>query len=181
MSRLRSAIIAVVVVGASTVGVAGANRLSGSDTAQAAVPASAAPSLFVPIDAYRTMDTRLEQPVGKMGLTFGRPLPRNVAYVVTGGESPVPNSATAVTFNITLTETEGAGFAQIDRFRTADGSTSTINWTGDGQTVANSGVVQVEPLDTPQPEFGLYVGGAAGAEAHIIIDITGYYIAADVG
>ncbi len=177
MSRIRSVVVAVALVGVSALGVVGAAHFSEGEPVEAAVPTSGTPSLFVPIDAFRTMDTRYEPPVSKIPITSIGPVPRNPSYDHAGPISPVPDNATAITYNITVTETEGAGFVQVDRYSTADGSTSTINWTGDGQTHANSGVVQLEPADYGTV-YGVYVGGAPGAQAHIIIDITGYYIPA---
>lgn len=179
MSRTRSAMVAVALAGVSSLGVMGAIHLSEGEPAAAAVPASGAPSLFVPIDAFRSMDTRIEAPVSKIPITSIGPVPRNATFGF-GPISPVPDNATAITYNVTITETEGAGYVQVDRYSTADGSTSTINWTGDGQTHANGGVVQLEPADYGTV-FGVFVGGAPNAQTHIIIDITGYYIPADAG
>jgi len=74
-----------------------------------------------------------------------------------------------VIVNLTVTETEGAGF-----FRVADGfetvpSTSNINWYADGQTVANLAIVSITP-----PTTGLSIQGGGDGRAHLIIDVLGF-------
>lgn len=74
-----------------------------------------------------------------------------------------------VILNVTVTETEGAGF-----FRVADDiepvpTTSNINWYADGQTVANLAIVKITP-----PNSGIAVQGGGDGRAHLIVDVLGF-------
>ena len=67
--------------------------------------------------------------------------------------------------NVTVTETEGAGF-----FRFADAfqdpaATSNINWWGAGQTLANLAVVSLTASG------GFVIQGGGGGRAHLVIDV----------
>lgn len=139
-------------------------------------------SYFVAIDSYRTMDTRIESPVAKVERTKdnalgGLPVARYVQFELNGPNTiEFPDDAVAVTFNVTVTQTEGAGFVQIDGYSYADGSSSTVNWSSSGQTVANSGVARLTTAFDDPGALGVFLGGAPGAKAHVVIDITGYYM-----
>ena len=82
----------------------------------------------------------------------------------------VPPGATAITFNLTVTDTTGLGFAAVAPGDAASTDTSTINWTAAGMVVANATMVQ---LDTAR-QVKVFVGGTPGASTHFIIDVTGY-------
>ena len=92
------------------------------------------------------------------------------------GNERIPDEATAVAFNVTVTQTEGAGYVQISPPGTAFGETSTINWTGPDQTVANGGNVLLYEGDFFENNLVFHLGGSGGAGTHVIIDITGYYV-----
>lgn len=64
-----------------------------------------------------------------------------------------------------MTETESAGFVQIS-----------LNWTGPDQTVANGGNVLLYDGNAFENNLVFHLDGAGGAGAHVVIDITGYYI-----
>jgi hypothetical protein len=74
--------------------------------------------------------------------------------------------------NLTVTQTVGAGFLTVQAFQgpTKPGGavlTSNINWTSDGQTIANSSLV-------PVGFEGLAELICTGGETHFIIDVQGY-------
>jgi hypothetical protein len=74
-----------------------------------------------------------------------------------------------VILNVTVTETEGAGFFRVaDAFESVP-STSNINWYEDGQTLANMAIVQV-----PVTQSGIAVQGGGAGRAHLVIDVLGF-------
>lgn len=92
----------------------------------------------------------------------------------------IPDEATAVTFNITVADTRGSGFVQVTTGNRELGNTSTINWVQDGEVIANSGVTALFESTLAANEelentFAVFIDGAEGGSAHVIIDITGYY------
>lgn len=130
------------------------------------------PSLFVPISSYRTYDSR-NDPEGKwlVGDDFFLDV-WNDQF----GDPQIPDSATAVSFNVAAVDTEGRGFIQIYGPGTEAFSTSTVNWTQWGVNIANSGSTMLGEFDGNLGLMAVAVGGPAGTRTHIIIDITGYYI-----
>lgn len=163
--------------------------LAGAGSSPTAFPAAAeagAESSFVPIAPYRTLDTREDgDPVDaddndadKVGMDDPEgenPLFVPVPIALEQDGDQIPDTATAVTYNVTVTETEGAGFVQIDTSPGDQGATSTVNWTGPDQTIANSGVVLLGEAFDDTGFITVYVDGVDGAAAHVVIDITGYF------
>lgn len=138
-------------------------------------PLPPAASVFVPISPYRTYDSRTDpDESGKIFLQEQRFVEADIDI---DGTQRIPAEATAVTFNITVTETASAGFVQVFTANQGLGSTSTVNWTGEGQTDSNAGHIQLFE-GTLDNQFGFHVGGAGGAGTHVVIDITGYYVPA---
>ncbi|MEL6891434.1 MAG: hypothetical protein AAFP84_07555 [Actinomycetota bacterium] len=82
----------------------------------------------------------------------------------------VPEGATAIAFNLTITETVGAGFLSLAPGDSTESSASTINWGGPGVTVANAGIVKLD--DARQVK--VFAGGAGST--HFLLDITGYFL-----
>jgi hypothetical protein len=162
----------------------GAGHLAPAFSASAApeavpeqVEATAPASAFVPLSGYRSYDSRIDaDESGKIYLQEQRFV--DVA-VDLDGEEQIPDEATAVTFNVTVTETESAGFVQVSPPGNEFGETSTVNWTGDGQTVANGGHALMYEGPTFENNIVFHVDGAGGAGAHVIIDVTGYFVPID--
>ncbi|MEL6891052.1 MAG: hypothetical protein AAFP84_05625 [Actinomycetota bacterium] len=155
-----------------------------STTTEVEAMDGAGPTLFVPLTSYRTMDTRIDT-TGKLEPTGvgGAPFAQFVQFAidedgVVVNELKFPDNAVAVSYNVTVTETEGAGFVQVDGFAVATGQTSTVNWTGPNQTDANSGVSILTQAFDDTGAVGVFVGGTADAKAHVVLDITGYYVPA---
>lgn len=154
--------------------------VSASPIAAAPTPAQVAPpsqvSGFVPIAGYRTFDSRTDpDESGKIFIKSDRFVD---AAVDLDGVERIPDEATAVTFNITVTQTEGWGYVQMAPSGTVFNETSTVNWTGDGQTIANSGSTLLSEgglVAELENNLIFHVDGTSGG-AHVIIDITGYYI-----
>jgi hypothetical protein len=87
--------------------------------------------------------------------------------------APDVDMVETVFINLTITETEGAGFlsvrASVARDDVPDPTTSNINWTSPGVTLANaalSGVGQEQSID-------VHCTGV-GAATHLIVDLQGY-------
>lgn len=164
--------------------IAGPMLLGGGDAAPVAhAVIDGQSAYFVAIPAYRTMDSRVEEPIAKLGrtadgeLNSGLAMARFVQFELDGAATAAfPDDAVAVTFNVTVTDTEGAGYVQIDGYSYATGETSTVNWSGAGLTVANGGVARLTTAFDDPAALGVYLGGNAAAKAHVVIDITGYYM-----
>jgi hypothetical protein len=128
---------------------------------------------FTAITPYRTWDSRVNS-ASKLfaGDDFN-------IYVVTDYQDVprIPANATAVSFNVTLTNTETTfGFVTIfNGDATAVPGTSTINWALSDFTIANGGIVALGGPGQFAGEIGVAVDGAPGAATELIVDITGYY------
>jgi len=175
---VRSALVAVGVLVGAVVAPALADSPGRAPVAQAsATPVGA---YFVPIPSYRALDTRVDgaPPLGRtITSTSHEPRAVFVQFEDDGDPDPkFPDEAVAVTYNVTVTETVGGGFLQVDGFEFATGVTSTVNWTGDGVTIANSGVAQLTEADGDPAALGIQIGGGPTAATHVVLDITGYYM-----
>jgi hypothetical protein len=82
----------------------------------------------------------------------------------------VPDGATALTANVTVVNTVGAGFLTINPGTDAVVHAATANWSATGQ-ILNNGVNFA--LDA-QRRVTLVAGG--GGATDVVIDITGYYL-----
>ena len=71
--------------------------------------------------------------------------------------------------NLTITNTEGSGFLGLFPSGTPWPGTSTINWSGPNQIVANSATVAVSPAGS----IDIFCGG--GGRTHVVVDLLGYY------
>ena len=80
----------------------------------------------------------------------------------------VPENATAVFFNLTITSTTGAGFLVVAPGGTTAVTASTINWASAGATIANG---SMSTLDDSR-QLAVLAGGIG--TTHFIVDITGY-------
>lgn len=82
--------------------------------------------------------------------------------------------AVAVSFNLTVTQTAGAGYLSIYQEGTAWPGVSTLNWRRVGEDIANGGLVG---LGGTGPYFArVRCGGNSSASTHYVIDITGYFM-----
>jgi hypothetical protein len=121
---------------------------------------------FHPISPARVLDTRMGR-----GLTgaFANGVPRTLTIAGTGN---IPSTATAVIGNLTVTRQTAAGYIAVTRAPTAIPATSTLNFpVGDNR--ANG---LVAPLSATGSISIVYKSGTAGATAHVILDVTGYFV-----
>lgn len=128
--------------------------------------------VFVPVNPYRTLDSRAYAD-GYMVA----PDRWHFDVVTNFANVPmIPNTAVAVTYNLTVAATYGHGYCALYPANLGWPGNSSINWTGTDQTIANGGTVAIGYLDAPgQVEiFCDSTGGAAATD--FILDITGYYI-----
>lgn len=147
------------------------------------------PTVFVPIEHFRAYDTRTGTGEFDGKMVVGGDGPFDAARVVdvarrAGDEDPasreIPADAVAVSFNVTVAQTVGSGFVHVGAPTVQSGESSTVNWYDADQTVANGGVAIVGTTDAEVVLFvGVDIGGTSGASAHVIIDVTGYYVPAD--
>ena len=130
---------------------------------------------FHPIEPVRVYDSRAALPTpGAMARITNRVISvkdaRNAAGTVTGADV-VPAGATAVTFNVTCTSTTGANYLSVTPGDTAaTPNTSTLNWPG-GIDLANASTVKLDA----NRQIKIFMGDQPGS-AHVIVDITGYYL-----
>lgn len=82
----------------------------------------------------------------------------------------VPAGATAVSANITITDTVGAGFLAINPGGNTTINASAINWSSSGQNVANGLTLTLNATRE------ITVIGGGGGTTNFIVDILGYYL-----
>ncbi len=123
------------------------------------------------VDPARVYDSRFAD--GPLLADFNRAV--SVADAIDVGTGEISRSnlvaagATAVFFNVTITETVAAGFVQVAPGSATAITGSTVNWSNAGQTVANG---SFSTLDDDR-NLRVFVGGG-GSATHFTIDITGY-------
>ncbi|MEY2958409.1 MAG: hypothetical protein RLZZ01_977, partial [Actinomycetota bacterium] len=149
----------------------------------ATVSADSTQSVFTPITPTRVLDTRYD--VGLPGAFRGNTSRKldvtgTITYVsgtnpdfspITSRGTIVPDGATAIVANLTVTQPTSTGFVSI-RPGTATGtpSTSNINIPAPGSDTPNSVTVELPTNGT----VDLYYN-PIGATTHLILDIVGYY------
>ena len=136
----------------------------GTDAKGRPLMLASAPADFTPMAPMRAVDTRAATESRAAGpLAAGAP----VEIDLTG---MIPAGATAVSYNLTVTDQTASGYAEVAPAGAAAGS-STINWTGPLQTIANGHISKVNG-----GKVQVTLGGSG--TAHVILDITGAFTAA---
>ena len=78
----------------------------------------------------------------------------------------------AAFLNVTITETEGAGFLRVSGTDSSGEQpvpvTSNVNWAEDGQTLANLA------LTTVGSEAGVDIFAGGSGSTHVVVDVQGY-------
>ncbi len=129
---------------------------------------------FYPIDPVRAFDSRVSAypESGTLAPNASRVIPvkdgHNSFGAVTTPDA-VPVGATAVSYNLTITQPTGANFVAVTPGDATSFSTSAINFNGTAD-VANAGIVTIDG----DREVKVWNGIESGT-VHFIIDITGYY------
>jgi hypothetical protein len=129
--------------------------------------------VFVPVDPYRTFDSR--------DYVDGYLLPGYQAYFVVltdwQNQPRIPPEAVAVTFTLTATDTTGGGgYLAVFPADIAWPGNSTVNWMFDGTTIAGSGTVKLGVYNAPGQVFVLHGPAGRSGGTDFVMDITGYYI-----
>ncbi|HAP75552.1 MAG TPA: hypothetical protein DCR14_05660 [Acidimicrobiaceae bacterium] len=115
--------------------------------------------LALPLQGTMTQgDTRTISVAASRDLSTGAVIDANV----------VPARTSAITFNITVTNTVGSGWMAVNPGGNTTVSASSINWSETGQSLANGTIVPVNA----DREITLICGKGT---THVIIDVTGYY------
>jgi hypothetical protein len=127
------------------------------------------PTIVVLSQPVRVFDSRTALP----SLGGGKLDAGNAIAISVGAVPEPPLIAVAVYVNVTVTDTEGRGHLVL---RPSDlsglappPSTSNVNWTDDGQTVANLAIVKVGG------ENSLEVRAGGTGRTHFIVDVQAYY------
>ncbi len=127
--------------------------------------------VFVPIIPYRNYDSRF----GPLGPIHTDEEQYGEVLTNEAGVQQIPNTAVAVTFNLTVTNTIGYGFLGAFPSDVIWPGNSTVNWTGSGATVSNGGTTAIGYLNA-DGQMSVLMGGSPGGSTDYIIDITGYYV-----
>jgi hypothetical protein len=124
---------------------------------------------YVPLTPTRLLDSRYG--TGLSG-AFSCHVART--FGVTGGSSPVPSNAIAVTGNLTVTDQTSLGYLYMGPVATNDPGSSTLNFpVGDDR--ANAVAVALGPGGTLSIT---YVSPTSGRTTDVIFDVTGYFVPA---
>ena len=128
-----------------------------------------------PIEPTRVYDSRLPLPdPGKLAAGDDRVFSvadgRDLDTGAVTAADLVPAGTLAIAYNLTVTETEGAGFLAVTPGDASEFKASTINWSGNDQNVANAGIVPIDGMR----QLKAFCGGTA--QTHFLVDITGYYL-----
>lgn len=126
--------------------------------------------VFTPITPCRVVDTRAGTKLAA-GVTLNVDMdggnPGNAAGCTHLGVGGPEVQGYAI--NITVTETGGGGFLQVQPFGVTP-STSWLNWTAANTTVANQGIVR--NLDNAGTEYTIK---GNGSDTHVLVDWFGYF------
>jgi hypothetical protein len=135
---------------------------------------------YVPlISPYRSLDTRRNvfgrQYVGEPPLSFNVLTDLNDVRQL---QADLEAEVYAVTYNLTVTATEGSGgyLTVYPGDVTTAPEVSSINWSAPGIDIANSGVARIADNFT----IKIVAGGPVNASAHVILDITGVFVRSNV-
>lgn len=129
---------------------------------------------YVPLTPTRVFDSRLALPGPAARIQPGTP---RVASVAAGrdlstGAVTVPNlvpaGTRAIAANVTVTGTTGSGWISVAPGDAATVTSSSVNYNGAGQSVAN-GLMLTLDNDRRVKIF------CATAATHVVIDVSGYY------
>ena len=134
----------------------------------ASATGSAGASSFVPITPCRLMDTRAGAQVGPRGTPIGA----NETYLATvwgtNGKCTIPNTATAVSMNVTFVSPTEGGFVSVFPADKPWPGTSNLNFTA-GQAAGPNAVTSALSAD------GRLAFLNAAGTVGLIADIVGYY------
>jgi hypothetical protein len=149
--------------------VAGGAIVGGVVQAGSAAAQTSTPGLYLPVGPVRVFDSRSPGAGGPIGR--GQTVGLQTSFQTL---DPVPFG---VTLNVTVTNTVGKGWLALYPSDVSFGGTSTLNWFGDAQDLANNAFVGVASNGI----IMIAAGGTLGAQADFVIDLTGVSAAVDAG
>ena len=118
---------------------------------------------YVPVAPSRVLDTRTtDQTLGA-----GQSLTLNVVTAAS-----LPTTTTAVSLNVTVTDTTAASFLTVFPAGTTQPTVSNLDWTS-GETVANAVMVAVPTSGTDVGEL-TFVNDVGSAD--VVVDLGGYFV-----
>lgn len=127
---------------------------------------------FHAVTPYRVFDSRF---TGVFTVPSNRTVSvKDAIDVVTGAVSTVgatPAGATAVSANISIVETTGAGFVTVNPGGNTAVTAAHLPWSG-ATVTANAGIFRLDS----SLNLELVTGGFAGSNVEVILDITGYWL-----
>ena len=126
-----------------------------------------------PIEPARAYDSRRPTPLpGVLGAGTNRVVSvkdgRDLATGAVNAADIVPAGATAIAYNVTVTNSDANGFLAVTPGDAAGFGAASVNWSSPGTTVGNAGIVKLDG----NRQIKVFAGGTAD----FIIDITGYYL-----
>jgi hypothetical protein len=133
----------------------GATGLVAAGTSQGALAATS--GAIVLVTPQRIQDSRVNEP---SKYTSGA-----VDSIAIPGIDPYHG----VIVNLTVTETEGSGFVTLSKAPAFPPTTSNINWSDPGVTLANLAIV-----NTGTNAGGIVIQMEGGGAAHLIIDLVAF-------
>jgi hypothetical protein len=125
---------------------------------------------YFPLPPTRVYDSRT-------AVVGGGPLTLGATRTLFTGLHTAPTPPIAITVNLTVTLTRQKGWVALYPGDETFEGTSSINWFGDFQDLANNAFVGI-PADGT---LKLTCGGLPGAQAHIVIDFIGASAPVDYG
>ncbi|MGB8861781.1 MAG: hypothetical protein WCC60_21175 [Ilumatobacteraceae bacterium] len=130
---------------------------------------------FHPITPTRVYDSRQAAPTpGVLAAGSTRTVSVKDGRNVSGGAvtvaNLVPAGATAIACNLGITATTGGGYLSVNPGGNTTVTASTINWSADGQTLANGIIATINPATR---EVTVICG--PGGSTHFFLDVTGYW------
>jgi hypothetical protein len=149
-------------------------QLAGKKMIPGPTPSTLLPQ-FHPVTPGRVYDSRSPKPAhGPIDPSAHRTVSVADQRSIDSGEVTTPNfvpvGATAITANVTVVNTKGAGFIVVNPGGNVSIGASTSNWFADNQTLANGVSLTLNALR----ELTIVAGGGGGTD--FIIDVSGYYL-----
>lgn len=120
---------------------------------------------FHPITPVRVYDSRGGAGAISAGTTRTIPVANSVTNIL----NVVAPGASAIAYNLTVTDTVGGGYLALFPYGSSWAGNSSINWSSSNETIANGGIVKLGG----NRQVDVLCGGGS---ADFIIDVTGYYL-----
>src|SRR5262245_9019583 len=128
---------------------------------------AAGPFQYHSLTPCRTVDTRT---------TNGPVLSDGVVRSFTiKGTCGVPNTATAVSINVTAVGPTAQGFLTLYPAGTAQPTVSNINYNAGEPALGNGAIVPLSAAVPPAHDLTVFPRAFPGGTVHMVIDVTGYF------